>query len=410
MTAMALENPPARIAELADQCVQCGLCLPVCPTYALDANEAESPRGRIAMAAALARGEVEPTAALREHLDHCLGCLHCERVCPAHVQYGELLLETRAMLGPSPRRPRWLLALIKRPAAVRRLQRLARAVLLPRWKNWLRRALPVRSPLRAALALLPVAADPVRREPQSGRPAQRPMARLALFPGCIASVEDAAAQQAAVTLFRAAGFDVTVLPAFCCGALDAHGGEAHAAEQAAQRVREAWDSGHAEQLITVTPGCLGTLRRALPAVPVADPYELLAAHAERLHFRPLAQRVALHLPCTQVNVARSESALLRLLRCVPDLDLAPIPAPPYCCGAAGSHMLEFPERAARLRDETLDQIVPLAPQRLLSSNIGCRLHLAAGLVAYGSALATQHPLALLAQQLEPTPPAGAPSP
>ncbi|WP_343849447.1 4Fe-4S binding protein [Rhodanobacter soli] len=37
MTTMLLEKSPlrapeGRIAELADQCVQCGLCLPVCPT------------------------------------------------------------------------------------------------------------------------------------------------------------------------------------------------------------------------------------------------------------------------------------------------------------------------------------------------------------------------------------------
>ena len=93
MMSMPLEKSPqlasvGRIAELADQCVQCGLCLPVCPTYALDRNEAESPRGRIAIASALARGLVDPTAGVREHLDHCLGCLNCEKVCPANVQYG----------------------------------------------------------------------------------------------------------------------------------------------------------------------------------------------------------------------------------------------------------------------------------------------------------------------------------
>src|SRR3546814_10402019 len=97
---MPLEKTPlppraSRIGELADQCVQCGLCLPVCPTYALDQNEAESPRGRIAIASALARGLADPTAELREHLDHCLGCLNCETVCPAHVQSGELLIDTQ---------------------------------------------------------------------------------------------------------------------------------------------------------------------------------------------------------------------------------------------------------------------------------------------------------------------------
>jgi glycolate oxidase iron-sulfur subunit len=38
---------------------------------------------------------------------------------------------------------------------------------------------------------------------------------------------------------------------------------------------------------------------------------------------------------------------------------------------------------------------------LLSSNIGCRLHLAAGLAEQGQAIATLHPLVLLAQQLIP---------
>ncbi len=404
MTTMPLEKSPphasvGRIAELADQCVQCGLCLPVCPTYALDRNEAESPRGRIAIASALARGLTDPTAGLRAHLDHCLGCLNCETVCPAQVQYGELLVETRALLGPSPQRPRWLLELIKRPVLLRSLRRLGGWLSLPRWKDLLARRLPAASPWRAALLNLPLESPTA---PVEVRRAIRGRPHLALFPGCVASVDDAEAQQAAITLLQAAGLQISVLPAFCCGAMDLHGGAAEAAEQAARHVRQAWDASGASQLITVTPGCLGTLRRALPGVAVLDPLELLA-NAEALRFRPLRQRVALHLPCTQVNVARSDAALLRLLHRVPGLEVLPIPQPPHCCGAAGSHLLEFPARAAQLRDDTLRQVATLDPQLLLSSNIGCRLHLAAGIGAQGLPWPTRHPLTLLAQQLEHSP-------
>ena len=402
MMSMPLEKSPqlasvGRIAELADQCVQCGLCLPVCPTYALDRNEAESPRGRIAIASALARGLADPTAGLREHLDHCLGCLNCEKVCPANVQYGELLIETRALLGPAPRRPRLLLSLIKRPTLMRALRRLGGWLALPRWKNRLAQRLPVHSPWRAALLSLPASppAAPVRA---SGNDNEQ--SRLALFPGCVASIDDAQAQQAAFTLLQAAGFHVSVLPAFCCGAMDLHGGATAAAEQAAQRVRQARDASGASQLLSVTPGCLGTLRRALPGVSVLDPVELLATQAGSLHFRPLAQRVALHLPCTQINVARTDAALLQLLRRVPGLEVLPLPRPPHCCGAAGSHLLEFPARAAQLRDATLQQAATLEPQQLLSSNIGCRLHLDAGIAQQGLRWPSQHPLTLLAQQLE----------
>ncbi|WP_266158894.1 (Fe-S)-binding protein [Dyella silvatica] len=398
---MPLEKTPNRIAALADQCVQCGLCLPVCPTYALDRNEAESPRGRIAIASALAKGQVIATPALREHLDHCLGCLGCERVCPANVQYAELLVETRALLGPSPQRPRGLLALLKRPALLRPLLAVAGWCRMSTWP------LPLGKAWRTALNLLPSqrASRPAQAMSNSTSPPQPSLAQgvVALFPGCIASIEDAEAQQSAIRLLGAAGYRVVQLPAFCCGALDLHGGAATAAEQAAAHVRQAWHASGAQHLLTVTPGCLGTLRRALPGVAVTDPYTLLAQQAERLHFRPLARRAALHLPCTQTNVARSDATLLQLLRRSPQLDVSALPSPPYCCGAAGSHLLEFPERASRLRGEMLRRVADLAPQLLLSSNIGCRLHLAAGMSEPGQAWPHLHPLTLLAQQLENAP-------
>nr|WP_240734156.1 (Fe-S)-binding protein [Dyella soli] len=402
---MALEKPPhtreQHIAALADQCVQCGLCLPVCPTYALDGNEAESPRGRIAIAAALARGDAEPVAALREHLDHCLGCLNCESVCPANVKYGELLVETRALTGPSPRRPRELLALLKQPTLLRLAASTGSATGLARWKARLASRLPAGSAWRAALETFP--ADTSETLPASQEAVSTRQPVVALFPGCVASVEDATAERAAVILLEAAGYRVTRLPAFCCGAIDLHGGEMATADRLAERVRDAWQASGAEQLVTITPGCLGTLRRAMPGITVSDPVMLLAARAERLRFRPLARRVALHLPCTQLNVARSEAALQGLLRQVPELDLAVVPRPPHCCGAAGSHMLEFPERAARLREGVLGQIASLAPEQWLSSNIGCRLHLAAGMDGAGRSWPHRHPLTLLAQQLENSP-------
>jgi glycolate oxidase iron-sulfur subunit len=391
------ENKPERLAALADQCVQCGLCLPVCPTYALEGNEAESPRGRIAIAAALARGLAPVSDELREPLDHCLGCLSCERVCPAQVRFGELLVETRALLGPAPRRPRVLLALAGRPGWLRTIRRLAGWTGLSRWQAHLASVLPRHSAWRTALT---IAAVPRHSAAGFAGAPPRPvptLARVALFPGCVGSVEDAAAEQAAITLLAAAGHPVTRLPAFCCGALDAHGGRAHAAAGAMQRVREAWQSSGAAMLVTVTPGCIGQLRAALPGVAVNDPYALLAAQPERLRFDPLPQRVALHLPCTQRNVARSDEPLQSLLRRVPDLEVHPLA--PGCCGAAGSHMLEFPRRAASLRAPTLEAIGALAPDALLSSNIGCRLHLAAGLAGQGKTVPTLHPLVLLAQQL-----------
>jgi glycolate oxidase iron-sulfur subunit len=83
--------------ELLDRCISCGFCLPACPTYALSKDEKSSPRGRITLMRALETGVLEdddPT--LREESSFCLGCRACEPVCPAGVQYGELLEHWRS--------------------------------------------------------------------------------------------------------------------------------------------------------------------------------------------------------------------------------------------------------------------------------------------------------------------------
>src|SRR5215211_5097133 len=63
-------------AEYANMqaCIRCGLCLPSCPTYLLSLAEEEGPRGRVAMARALAEGHLELTPDLVEHENTCLVC------------------------------------------------------------------------------------------------------------------------------------------------------------------------------------------------------------------------------------------------------------------------------------------------------------------------------------------------
>ena len=127
------------LLALADQCVMCGLCLPHCPTYRISLDEAESPRGRIALARWIAGGRLEPDPTALKHLDQCLSCLSCQKVCPSEVRYGEIITRTRAMLAPRPRGVfRRLLADPARLVALARMGARTRADRwLPRIARWL---------------------------------------------------------------------------------------------------------------------------------------------------------------------------------------------------------------------------------------------------------------------------------
>jgi glycolate oxidase iron-sulfur subunit len=220
--------------------------------------------------------------------------------------------------------------------------------------------------------------------------------------GCVAGVYEGALRSAVTRLCAAAGATVaTPHGQGCCGALHAHAGDTEAAARLAAANATAF-AGH-RRVLTLASGCHESLAAALPAGTATDALDFLAAHAAALQFRETRQRVALHLPCTQRSAVGSEAATRALLARVPGLEVVELDADPVgrgfgCCGAAGSTMLVDPARAAAFRAPLLAQLQASGASRLLSANIGCRLHL-----AKGTALPVEHPLEFLAGCLEPDP-------
>jgi glycolate oxidase iron-sulfur subunit len=402
------EAARSRIAALADQCVKCGLCLPVCPTYRVARNEAESPRGRIALAQALASGQLAATPVLTTHLDQCLACMSCEPVCPSHVRYGDLLIATRSLMRESEpvARLRGLGFVLAHPRLLRAGLRIAN---LP----FLRVCIQSRILQKA---LRPFGLDRVARElprlprivpmPRRTGPDASARGRIGLFLGCVAIEIDRDVHAGARRLLEALGYDVVVPRGQgCCGALAAHAGDIDGADALGAPTRRAFVDSGVDTVLVSASGCYGTLRdRSLAGsgIRVREIHEFLASDAriEDLKFRPLDMRIALHTPCTQTNVAGAAVFMRRLLSAIPQMEIVPLPDEPRCCGAAGDYFLRHAAIADTLRAEKLDQVAALAPAALVTSNVGCRAFLDNGLRQRDNNMPVVHPIALLAQQLD----------
>ncbi|MCB1725707.1 MAG: (Fe-S)-binding protein [Chromatiaceae bacterium] len=394
-----LQSPDPELLREADRCVKCGLCLPECPTYRLTRDENESPRGRIALIEGLARSQLDPRGRSTTHLDSCLACRRCERVCPSQVRYGGLI--QRAYVDFAVRTPRPLDSMLADPRVLRLAGRMART--LPAALS--RPFAKLHRMQRVARALGDGGIAPTPGEYTCR--ATSPRGRVGLFLGCATAAYQGRALGAAVTLLTHAGFDTVVATGQrCCGALELHAGNPAAAARRADVNRIAFDAA-LDAVVSVASGCGIHLDAYDPPLP-ARHFDILRFLLERggltTHdFLPLRAAVLLHTPCSMENVYRGGDWAPALLGLIDGLEVVALGERGQCCGAAGDHMLRYPQVACELRQPLLETIGRTQSTLLLTTNVGCAMHLAEGLGDDRASLRVLHPVELLAGQLRERP-------
>jgi glycolate oxidase iron-sulfur subunit len=397
-------HPPEK--ENIDDCVHCGFCLPACPTYVLWGEEMDSPRGRIYMIKKAAEGEAPLDDRFRQHMDRCLGCMACMTACPSGVEYNKLIEPTRAQIERNMPRSlgenifrKMIFATFPHPARLRLLA----FPLLVYQKSGLRslmRSLGISKLLPKQLAamesLLPdVPSGQSGKLPSDLRPAGVPRRRVGMLSGCVQQVFFPHVNAATARVLLAEQCEV-VIPREqgCCGALMVHSGLEEEAAALAKKMIAAFEAAQVDTVVINSAGCGSTMkeygyllrddpawaaRAAAFSAKCRDISEILCELDPVAPRHPLKMRAAYHDACHLQHAQGVQAQPRKLLKGIPELEVAEIPEGSLCCGSAGVYNLLQPETANQLGDRKVENLLTTGAEAVLSANPGCLLQLMNGL-------------------------------
>ncbi len=388
------------LIKKTDLCVMCGMCLPYCPTYKIYQTEMESPRGRIALMQALDQQRLDVDKNLLDHLNHCLGCMACEAICPSNVPFGQLIDETKRRLEPAIKKPaslKRLLRLNQKPNAINRYQKgldLFHKTGLDRLFSF---GLNFTHSKTGRL-LRQIQATGLK----SFYPADQKQGSISLFIGCMEQAFDAETLLSSIRILNKLGFDVHIPEnQYCCGALHQHNGFPEIAQELADNNQSIFNNTEIDSLLFTSTGCGSQLINSGLSVPVNDIISFLLKHLSStdLSFKPLQKTIVIHQGCHGRNTLNLSGNSQRLLNHITSLSVKQIKQADLCCGAGGSNQITYPELASKLLSIKLKELDNIKPHYLVSDNLGCSLHFKTGFDKENIKIEVIHPITLLARQL-----------
>lgn len=385
-------------AAHADNCTQCSVCITSCPTYQATNDFDQSPMGRIR----ILRQSVEETSVeQKQALESCLHCFNCETVCPSQVDYRRLIVDGYERLGLPE----------QQASQVRALQHYVAHPLQRSFYNRLAYFLAKFSALFSWL-LNPLSQTFLFRLKNASPivPMQHSDLKTVLFPGCLSDLVQSESVNDAIRVLESLDINFVVERKRCCGALHRHSGQSSTAMEMALGNIEYYEQFNVDHIITLPSACGDSLSHYSHwlsadenkpefaqqfSSKVSDICSFLYQHdwQPRPSASEKTRRVLLHLPC---SVSPDyEHQLCTLIDKIPDCHYEVIQSPFACCGAGGTHVFTHPDLAEQMINPILDHVASYQPDMIISSNIGCSLHLESALMSRQIQIPVTHPITLL---------------
>jgi len=376
--------------EDLNTCVNCGLCLPHCPTYRVTGEDIYSPRGRINLIRSVKHGDLELTKEIVQALDTCIQCMGCEPACPSGVQYHAIISPVKAEMHSD---WRWRDAPLRCGLYV---------VTHMRFLGFFTRVISIAQKLRMVPKQIPVPKIDFPRPRFNKKPQVRSGKEVLLFTGCVMDAWYRNVHLDTIKLLEALGYSVKISgdEYGCCGALHEHAGFNKSALKMQRKMQQ---SESVSTIVVNSAGCSASLKNSLAGNRVVlDINELLYRHITDLQYLLVrrSDTVLIQEPCHLRHVQGISKEVKELLEI--SFTVTQLEDDGLCCGAGGSFSFSQPEMATAVRGRKLDEVNrvmnSIAPETIsfiASANPGCLSFLAGGEID----VAIEHPVTLLAQSL-----------
>lgn len=389
------------------QCMRCGFCLPTCPTFALTGRERSSPRGRVALARAVAEQQLEFTEAVRDEAFFCLDCRACTTACPSGVRAGEVMEVCRSqahqffplkhvgkafrsfilqkmLTNPDLLETSMLPARLYQRLGIQWLVRHSQLLKLgPDWMLKAEGMMPdLHSPLRPQLPEVVPAVGEKR-------------GRVAFFLGCIMTLMYPEVSRQTVRVLTHQGFEVvTPKEQKCCGAPHLTEGDRGTARSLAQYNLDLFMALDVDAIVTDCAGCGAALKEYQELLEergdhhkleafqgrIKDVSEFLATTGLRTeNLQPVGKVVTYHEPCHLCHAQGVSRQPRELISAIPGIEYREMNEANWCCGSAATFSLKYTGESQQILDRKLANVQATGAELLVTANPGCHLQLAWGL-------------------------------
>lgn len=404
------------IYSQTDNCIRCGRCTTVCPTFAATKRETMVARGRVRLAREYIEGALGLSEKLKLYYDLCLGCNACLEVCPPRVKVAELVNMLKVQIiqkeGLSLADRMVLKNMIAKPQNFRKVMTLLQF----NRQVGLTNLLPTH--LKEKVKMLPdIPKESIKGLYENKPGKQKGKYRVGYFVGCLTNAFFPDIARDVVKVLNYHDCDVVLSPqAVCCGLPHRVSGDLEESRKLARKNIELFNKYSVDYIVTDCGSCGHALKDYVNFFAgTGDMVENARAFAKKVYDineflvdiiglkvgeRTLGGKTVTYHESCHLNRGQGISRQPKqILQAIHGLEYVAMPEADWCCGAAGSFAFKHQDMARRILARKTNHIRQTGAQYVAAGCPACLMQLGYGQKEFGLQYRVKHPVQLLAETI-----------